>query len=275
MQEILDALRTLPHAVTPGPADPDVAAAADVARGHRALSRRRHRRIVFSSAALAAVAVVGVAVGNPARVDSTTHPAAADSGATKGSGAARPVTKVQLVAYTGAQPAGFRVSTVPAGWQVTSSDRYSFVVAPPGASATASQTAPAGSGQAGQRQLHGTSPQAHPGGGQAVSFVGRIAVMLQGQSTMPSQSRLTKVSINGKEGLLGFAEGGTGSSRDRWLIFPEGGTGSSRDRWLIFPSGQGSKVLVQVPVSLGLTSNQIVHFAQGITVTSAAVPGKG
>ena len=45
--------------------------------------------------------------------------------------------------------------------------------------------------------------------------------------------------------------------------------------WLIFPSGQGSKVLVQVPVSLGLTSNQIVRFAQGITVTSVAVPASG
>jgi len=259
MQDILDALRTLPHAVTPGPADPDVAAA-DVARGHRALSRQRHRRIAFSGAALAVVAAVGVAVGNPARVDSTTHPAAADSGTTKGSGAAGQATKVKLVAYTGAQPAGFQVSTVPAGWQVISSDRYSFVVAPPGASATAPQTAPVGRGPAGQRQQHGTAPQAHPGGGQAVSFVGRIAVMLQGQSTMPSQSPLTEVNINGKEGLLGFAEGGTGSSRDMWLIFP---------------SGQGSKVLVQVPVSLGLTSNQIVRFAQGITVTSVAVPASG
>ena len=260
MQDILDALRTLPYAVTPGPAGPDVAAA-DVARGRRALSRQRHRRIAFSGAALTAVAVAGVlTIGNPARVNSTVHPAAAGSSATNGSGAGGQVTKVQLVAYTGAQPAGFLVSTVPAGWQVTSSDRYSFVVAPPGASATAAQTAPAGSGQAGQRQLHGTAPQAHPGGGQAVSFVGRIAVMLEGQSTMPSQSPVTEVNINGKEGLLGFAEGGTGSSRDMWLIFP---------------SGQGSKVLVQVPVSLGLTSDQIVHFAQGIIVTSAAVPAKG
>jgi hypothetical protein len=233
MQDILDALRTLPHAVTPAPAAPDVAAA-DVARGHRALSRQRHRRIAFSGAALAVVAAAAVAVGGPALVGSTTHPAAAGSPPTT------QVAKVQLEAYTGAQPAGFRVSTVPAGWQVISSNRSSFVVAPPGASGTASQ--------------------ADPGGGPSVSFVGRIAVMLQGQSTMPSHSPVTKVSVNGKEGLLGFAEGGSGSSRDMWLIFPY---------------GQGYKVLVQVPVSLGLTSNQIVRFAQGITVTSAAVSGKG
>lgn len=258
MQDMLDALRTLPHAVTPGPAGPDVAAA-DVARGHRALSRRRHRRIAFSGAALAVVAAVGVAVGLPARVDSTAHRAAAGSPATT------QVTKVRLEAYTGAQPVGFRVSTVPAGWQVISSDRSSFVVAPPGTSATGSQPDPIGGGQAGQqaadqRQQHGTASQPDPTGGQAVSFVGRIAVMLQGQSTMPSHSPVTEVNINGKEGLLGFAEGGTGSSRYLWLIFPD---------------AKGHKVLVQIPASVGLTNNQIVRFAQGITVTSAAVAASG
>jgi hypothetical protein len=239
MQDVLDALRALPRAVTPGPAGPDVAAA-DVARGQRALTRRRHRRIAFSGAALAAVAAVAVAVGHPARVGSATHPAAAGSGTTTGSSATTQVTKVQLEAYTGAQPVGFRVSTVPTGWQVISSDRSSFVVAPPGASATASQP--------------------DPGGGQGVSFVGRIAVMLQGQSTMPSHSPVTKVSINGREGLLGFAEGGTGSSRYLWLIFPD---------------AKGHKVLVQIPASVGLTNDQILRFAQGITVTSAAVAARG
>ncbi|MGH3246953.1 MAG: hypothetical protein ACRDOI_12170 [Trebonia sp.] len=232
MQDIVDALRTLPQAVPPGPVGPE-AAAADVARGHRALSRQRHHRIAFSGAAVAVVAAVGVAVALPAGVGSTTNPAAA------GSPAATQVTKVQLEAYTGTQPVGFRVSTVPTGWQVISSDRSSFVVAPPGASA--SQPDPVG-------------------GGQGVSFVGRIAVMLQGQSTMPSHSPLTKVNVNGREGLLGFAEGGTGASRYRWLIFPD---------------AEGHKVLVQIPASVGLANSQIVRFAQGITVTGAAVAGKG
>jgi hypothetical protein len=263
MQDMLDALRTLPRAVTPGPAGPDVAAA-DVARGHRALSRKRHRRIAFSGAALAVAAVVGVVVGAPVRVGSTTHPTAASPGATT------QVTKVQLEAYTGAQPTGFTVSTVPAGWQVISSDRYSFVVAPP---AAVSQRDGSGGGQAGQqaadqqhgnaaqRQQQGTASQTNPAvGAQGVSFVGRIAVMLQGQSTMPSQSPVTKVSINGQEGLLGLAEGGTGSARSMWLIFPY---------------GQDHEILVQVPLSLGLTDKQIVSFARGITVTSAAQASNG
>jgi hypothetical protein len=84
--------------------------------------------------------------------------------------------------------------------------------------------------------------------------------MLQGQSTMPSQSPVTKVSINGKEGLLGLAEGGTGSARSMWLIFPD---------------GRGHEVLVQVPLSLGLTDQQIVSFARGITVASAARAANG
>jgi len=40
MPDIVDMLQALPHAVTPGPPWPDLAAA-DVARGHRALGQRR------------------------------------------------------------------------------------------------------------------------------------------------------------------------------------------------------------------------------------------
>jgi hypothetical protein len=258
MQDIQDVLRTLPHATTAGPTGPDVAAA-DVARGHRALNRQRHRRIAFSGAALAVVAAVGVAVGLPAGAGSTTHPAAAGSGTTT------QLTKVQLEAYRGAQPVGFRVSIVPAGWQVISSDRSSFVVALPGASPASSQPDPAGGGQAAQQaadqgQQHGTGGKPAPRGDQGVSFVGRIVVMLQGLSTMPSNSPLTRVNINGREGVLGFAEGGAGSSRSLWLIFPD---------------AKGHKVLVQIPASVGLTNDQIVSFAQGITVTSAAVAAGG
>jgi hypothetical protein len=41
------------------------------------------------------------------------------------------------------------------------------------------------------------------------------------------------------------------------------------------PYGQDHEVLVQVPLSLGLTDKQIVSFAQGITVTSAALAANG
>jgi hypothetical protein len=234
MPDVQDMLRTLPHAVTPGPVGADVVAA-DVARGHHALNRQRRRRFAGLGAAVAVVAAVAVTVtSQPAQLGRSAPSAAGSSTATT------QTTKLRLVAYTGTEPAGFKVSTVPAGWQVTSSNDYSFVVAPPG-----SPTTP---------------PTTVPGGGQAVSFVGRIAVMLKGMSELPGNSQVTQVNINGKEGQLGLAAGGNAATQVVWLIFPD---------------GAGHKVLVQVPASLGLTDSQIVSFAQGITVTREAKAGVG
>jgi hypothetical protein len=57
MPDIADMLQALPNAVTPGPAGPDLAAA-DVARGHRALRQRRRRLAgVAGTVAVGAVAV--------------------------------------------------------------------------------------------------------------------------------------------------------------------------------------------------------------------------
>jgi hypothetical protein len=69
-------LQALPHAVTPGPAGPDLAAA-DVARGHRALGQRRRRRLagVAGTVAVGAVAVV-LAVTSAPRPAAPARPAA-------------------------------------------------------------------------------------------------------------------------------------------------------------------------------------------------------
>jgi hypothetical protein len=125
-------------------------------------------------------------------------------------------------------------------------------------------TAPPGAGTAPSAAL--PTSAAVPAGGKARkasdpgSYVGKIAVMLQGMSELPSGSQPTQVTINGKQGQLGFAEGGTAATRAEWLIFPD---------------SAGHKVLVQVPASLGLTQAQIVSFAQGITVTKAAKAAAG
>jgi hypothetical protein len=251
MPDVQEILRTLPHAVTPGPAGADVAAA-DVARGHRALSRRRGRRLAGLGGAVAVVAAAAVTVtSQPAQLGHSAPSATGRSSATA------QTQKLQLTAYTGAQPVGFIVSTVPAGWRVTSSDDYSFVVAPPGAIAVPPVKIPPSARAAAQARGNGKS--AHPVS-TPTSFVGKIAVMLQGDSELPSGSQVTTVTIHGKAGQLGFAEGGTGKSRYEWLIFPD---------------GLGHKVLVQVPASLGLTQAQVVRFAAGITVTRAAKAAAG
>ena len=66
MPDVIEMLRTLPDAVTPGPVGPDLAAA-DVARGHRALGQRRRRRLagVAGVAAVGAVAAVLTSTSAP------------------------------------------------------------------------------------------------------------------------------------------------------------------------------------------------------------------
>jgi hypothetical protein len=255
MPDVMDMLRTLPHAVTPEPAEPDIAAA-DVARGHRALSRRRHRRLAGAAGAVAVVAGVAVAIGQPAQPGKST-PAAAG-------GTTFPQTStLRLTAYTGTQPVGFKVATVPAGWQVVSSDAYSFVVAPPGAS-----TAPAGAAAsvAPAAAARGAEPAAASATQKKVpvsapgSYVGRIVVMLQGLSRLPKNEVVTTVTVNGKQGQLGLAEGGTAKTRYEWLIYPD---------------AKGHKILIQLPASVGLTTAQLVKFADGITVTGAAKTAAG
>ena len=222
MQDMIGVLSTLRHAGAPHRAEADVAAA-DVARGHDALIRRRRHRIVGSSAIVAAVTAVAVGSAGFGQAGRTVE-------ATPGA-STQQTAVVQLAAYTGIQPAGFRVRTVPAGWRVASSTQYAFVVAPPGADTSIG----------------------HSG---AVNFRSGIAVMLEGQSRLPSDSPTTKVTVGGHEGTYGL-------TRDH------------QAEWLIFPDAAGDTVLVQVPTKLGLTTDQIVRFAEGITVTSQAHPAGG
>jgi hypothetical protein len=250
MPDVMDMLRTLPHAVTPEPARPDIAAA-DVARGHRALIRRRHRRLAGVAGSVAVVAGVAVAVGQPVQLGKSTPPAA--------DGTALPQTStIQLTAYAGTQPVGFKVATVPAGWHVVSSDAYSFVVAPPGASSASSGAAPAASASAARGAASASPtkvPVSDPG-----SYAGKIVVMLQGLSELPQNEAVTTVTVNGAQGQLGLAEGGTAKTRYEWLIYPD---------------GKKHKILIQLPTSVGLSTAQLVKFADGITVTSAAKTAGG
>jgi hypothetical protein len=95
-------LQTLPHAVTPEPAGPDLAAA-DVERGHHALRQRRRRRLagVAGTAAVGAAAVVLAATSAPwsAAPTATGTP----DGTAQASGA-HPASTGASTGSTGAQP---------------------------------------------------------------------------------------------------------------------------------------------------------------------------
>ncbi|MFG1609577.1 hypothetical protein [Actinoplanes sp. NPDC049265] len=230
MPDVLDVLRNLPHAVTPAPTSPDVVAG-DVTRGHHAVSRRRRQRLALSGTAVAVVAAVAVSAGVLGRPSGP--PPGAPPGAT-----AQPI-RLELVTYAGTQPTGFKVSTVPKGWQVLSSDEWSFVVAPPGV-------------------IDSPVPSADPGSPRRIAPPNQdsIRVELQGLSHFPDNSPIKKVDINGKVGRLGHPLNAPGQLSDT--------------RWLIFPDAAGHNILVQVPAPLRLTDDQVASFAAGITVTGQA-----
>ena len=232
---------------------------ADVARGHRALGRRRHRRFAGAAGAVAVVAGVAVAIGPPALLGKGTPPAA-------GGTAFPQASVIRLTAYTGTQPAlqgryracglagclvrrllvrgrAARCAAAPAGAAAS--------VAPAAAASVAARGAAPAAASAAQKKV----PVSTPG-----SYVGRIVVMLQGLSQLPENQAVTTVTVNGEQGQLGLAEGGTATTRYEWLIYPD---------------GKGHKILIQLPVSVGLTTAQLVKFADGITVTSAAKTAGG
>jgi hypothetical protein len=230
MSDIEDVLRSLSHLGTSPPAAPEIVAA-DVARAHRAATRRRRRR--FSTTLVGAVVVGAAAALGPHLIAASTD-----------SGRVTIPSGPKLVAYTGEQPTGFKVSTVPDGWQLVVADRSAFVLGPPGASASTG----------GANATDGPQPA---GNATSLSLRDRIAVSLQLRRTIPDSSQTRPVDINGRSGMLGHP-----------LAAPNR---LSDTRWLSFPSGHEGYVLVQVPASLGISDDQIITFAEGITVTEEAL----
>ncbi len=99
---------------------------ADVARGRRSLRVRRGRRTASISGIGAAALIGALAVADVTNgPGSTVAPQAGAGVVTSGATA--------LVAFVGEQPAGFRLETVPVGWEVQSSTLSDVVLAPPGA----------------------------------------------------------------------------------------------------------------------------------------------
>lgn len=221
MHDVIEALGALRGTGEQTPPTPDTVAS-DLDRGRRALTGRRRRRAARAGFATAVVvtAVTVAVVSRPG----------GGAGAATRQAAHAPVSAaaphaLQLVAYTGVQPSGFRVDTVPAGWTVSSSDASSFVAVPPGA------------------HVHQS-----PGD---VDLAAGIAVSLQGDEQFAPGTTVTTVAVNGRPGRLAL-------------------TSDRTAKWLIFPDAKGHKVLVQALVTLGVSDEQLVRFAEGVTVTGEA-----
>ena len=181
MMDLHDRLTTL--AGPPGATSAEQADA-DVARGRRALRRRRLFRSAgasaFAVAALAAAVTYGVSGG-------TGSPA----GTTATGTSARAVVTTRLVAYQGAQPKGFTIDKVPAGWEVQGVNASVLTIAPKGLA---------------DKNVD--------------SFVGKIAIMLQSADDHSTPTG-TAVPVGDKPGVISKTAD-PGNVKDLWVKQPNG-----------------------------------------------------
>lgn len=148
---------------------------ADVARGRTALRSRRAGLIARGTFALTLVAGVVVAQSG---------------GAFEGPAAKDPIVaapNMAFVAYTGSQPEGFSVSTVPAGWRIQGVNEYSLLLVPPG------------------NDKPGTEIELS-------SFEGKLLVALESADYVGPPEGVP-VSVGGRDGFVNRAEDGYGQLR--------------------------------------------------------------
>ena len=128
---------------SPATPAPEAVVDADLARGRRALNHRRMRRTGTRSVLAGALAIGAFAAYSPGSHPAGTAPRRA-AGCTPTRQASltppRPATGkaaavpagIKLVAYTGEQPKGYTVDSVPAGWELQGVNNFALVIAPVG-----------------------------------------------------------------------------------------------------------------------------------------------
>jgi hypothetical protein len=226
---------------------PDHVVDADIARGRRALRRERVRRGGAGALLAAALAVAGLTVANVA-VDGTgtdviavdgapAAPAPAPPPGSAAGGAAQGGTGpvVQLVSYTGEQPAGFTVGSVPAGWEVQGVDEAALVIARQGDP---------------DRSLD--------------SYESKLVVLLQSQD----EPDWTPESFCAEQPDCDVATTAVGATTALVVHEPSGVR-------LFVTDADGQRLAIQAPAALGWSDAEIAAFAATVQATPAAVAGQG
>ena len=219
----------------PGPAT--VAQAdADLARGRKALRRRRAAQTIAGSAFGVAALVAAFTVAT----SGTNAPPAADRPAV--------VSAAKLVAYKGVQPKGFTVDKVPDGWFIQSDENYSLVLAPDKAKKPGPDVNPS------------TQPlfDKH-------SYVDKITIMLESKDQNGPSREGKAVKAGDKEGVL--LKSLRGVTPDGPAPTAAGGD-TGWELWLKQPSGV--HLIVQYWQGLGLSEDQMVELGAGVHVHADA-----
>lgn len=236
MNELTDRLARLD--VTDGP-PPETVVAADVRRGRTAHTRRRTRRTVAGSVAGVVVVVAGVAaLGGGTGADRTDAPIADTPSVTA-------ETSPPTAPATGTPTATPTTST-------TSSP------APPSTAAFSVASVPEGLVVQGadffatviSRAGDTTSPYA---------YKDKLVVTFEDAYAPPGKYRGRPITINGQPGAIDSADTDPATEHEDLATTLE------------FQLGEYD-VLVQSWVSLGLTDDQLIAFAEGISVNPGATP---
>ncbi len=220
-----------------GPLPAETAVDDDIARGRTALRRRRTSRTLAGSMFAAAAVAVAVTAGSVLVTD--TSP--------------RGSTSVQLVAYEGAQPKGFTIDKVPAGWFIQTDNNYSLLLAPDRAKNPGPDVNPS------------KSPVHDPN-----SFVDKIGITLESKDQSGPSRDGIDVKVGDRDGTLlkslpGMTPDGPAPTR------ADGDTGW--ELWVRQPSGV--YLIVQFWAGLGLSRDQMVELGAGVHVHADAVQGVG
>lgn len=271
MNDVLDrlaALRSTEHPVNA------VIIAADLRRGRRALHRRRAARGgVLAAGALAIAGIAGTTLRDPAPQ-------------------VHPHEGVRLVAYAGEQVPGFRIDKVPAGFVLQGATPSNLNVTRPGdissihdfvdkivvmlewnGDTTLEESVGAPKGPESSNGVapdHAASSVERVGDKVRITFAdGTVQTLSQGEAA------------EALEGAVEFA-GSSEVPPEPPAVEPFDVDGSAAT---ITTNSEGTTTLryvygeytliVQVWPSLGLTDAQLVEFADGVSVTSDARPGRG
>jgi hypothetical protein len=201
---------------------------ADLARGRRALRRRRGIQTVASAALAVAALLAGFTFAN--------RTAASPDGRTAEVPAAAPATGV--VEYTGEQPKGFTIKTVPAGYTVRSDDNNVVVLGPEGE----------------QGPIPDVDPFRDPEH-DAQTYAGQVRISVETTEDMTIGTG-TGIKVAGKEGILTKGPTGMPTADAGWSVWVL----QSAGRWLIVYFGQGFK----------LSQSEMIEVAAGVTVRKTA-----
>jgi hypothetical protein len=226
-------LRDLLHEAA-GPTPPPTSAwtaDADLARAQRAFRRRRAGRVSAGSGLIAAVAASVIAIATNSLVTNSPRPPVA-----------APVAAASLVSYTGAQPRGYTLDKVPAGWKVVESDRGTLTLAP-------------AIDKPGLTDERGVRSGEEPLEDKNYSLRGKIGIWLV--ADVPAGAMLHAVKVGDKTALVGLVK-----TVDGW--------DSDNAQTLFLRQPNGNHLAIQVWGGLGWSIADIAELAESIHVTKHA-----